>query len=97
MGMPTNCHIEINEMVMRAGPFNPNHGWTKSSRPTVPSIVWGIPHKGDSIRLKRYPTITIDIIAGKKIRVRYVFLNFNSLDDKKAAINKPTGVCIDTC
>ena len=51
-----------------------------------------MPHKFDKMRLKIYPTITIDIIAGKKIRVLYVFFNFNSLFDKNAAISKPIGV-----
>jgi hypothetical protein len=31
-------------------------------------------------------------MAGKKINVRYVLFNFNSLLDKKAAMSKPIGV-----
>ena len=70
MGMPMNCHTEMNESAIRAGPSNPSQGWYRSARPNQPMMVSATPHNGLRINSQMKPTMTTESMVGRKKIVR---------------------------
>ena len=68
--MPTNCHTEMSETVMRAEDSRPSHGAKRKPRPTLCRNNLAMPQMGERMSCQTKPMTTTESMVGMKISVR---------------------------